>query len=699
MGKKNKRNKITEEIRPGIESSDDINVHDLLDPRNKDPRPAYLKLLGFSLVIAACTFFTFYPMLENEFTNWDDTIYLTENSDVRSISWSNIKEIFHPENKIMGVYTPLTILSYALDYHLYELNPKPYFRGNLFIHVFNTVLVFLLIYLLCNSLIIASFTALAFGIHPMHVESVAWITERKDVLFSFFFLAGLICYRHYIILNKLKPLYYFLAFLLFVLSVLAKPQAVAFPLVMVCIDILLTRKDYRTILIDKLPFLIVSLLVGVFTLRGLNPSSALNAEALGLSSGVAFSYVAIGQYLQNIFLPLKLSCYYPFPGSYSDINLIDFLMPLLGLSLYSVILFKVAHKRHIIFGGLFFIFNLVLVLHLLTINTSLAYDRFSYLPYIGIFYILGYGIYLGQTRLPRFRILFIILPIGFLVGMGVQTWNRTMVWKDSNTLWTNAIENYPSAALPFNGRGKAYYDKKNFNAALLDLTEAIKINPTYPEALNNRGLVFYETNYFEDALSDFDLAIQVKPYFAEAINNRGIIHNSMGNTNLSLIDFTRAIKLDENYVSAYNNRGNIYNFKGEYEKALADFNFSLTLDPLNAETYNNRGIAYYFKKEYNLAYADYDKAISLNSNYAEAYSNRGLVKYKQGQKQEALDDFNSAIRSDPNYAAAYYNRSMIFYENSNFTLALESAERAKVLGYDIPDEFIEALKIKVTEAD
>ncbi|MCH8903160.1 MAG: tetratricopeptide repeat protein [Bacteroidetes bacterium] len=670
MGKRNKKRKIAD-VGSGEDLQTKPKADDFLNPGNSESRSSNILILTLCAIIAVCTFLVYSPLLKNEFTNWDDPVYVTENNLIKSVSWTNIKNIFNTQNKILDVYNPLTILSYAIEYHFYELDPKPFFRDNLLIHVFNTVLVFLLIYLLCNSLIIAVFTALAFGIHPMHVESVAWITERKDVLFSFFFLLGLIFYRYYVIRNNLRFLFYMLTLLMFILSVLAKPQAVAFPLALLSIDLLIGRNyndgiistsyDWRkwrwSVLIEKLPFLLISIWVGIVTLGALNPTTIINGEVVGFGSRIFFSYVALGQYLGNVLVPLNLSNSYPVPNSFSEVGFLKIIIPAFLIGLYSLLLFKCTDKRHLIFGGLFFITNLIFVLHLLALNTSLAYDRFSYLPYIGIFYMLGYGIYLGYSKLPKYRILFIGAPLVFLVVMGVESSNRILVWRNSESLWTSAINNHPLLPIAFNGRGEYYYKQNQFDKAMLDFNEALRLKPTYPEAHYNQGLVYHDEKKNEQAYNSYSTAILQKEDFAKAYNNRGTINKILGRIEEGLKDYNQAIALDPDFFEAYNNRGNLSSDLGKYDEALADYNL----------------------------------AIQINPYLMASHVNRGRVYAEQGNFELAISDYTFALSNDPDIAEAYYNRSIAYYGLKNYELARDDVLSAQKLGMNVDRDYLQFL--------
>jgi len=219
------------------------------------------------IAILLVTYISFYPSIKNSFTNWDDPGYVTENPKITHLKSDGIEHFFSFSDFTVGNYHPLTMLSLALDYNSAKLSPARYHKVNVLFHLLNTFLVFLFIYRLSGKkIIVATIVAILFGIHPMHVESVSWVAGRKDVLFTFFFVAGLITYLRYLNKNKQKILFYFFTFILALLSLLCKPAAVTFPLVILLIDFYYKRKFDIKCLLEKIPFFIVSIIFGIISL-------------------------------------------------------------------------------------------------------------------------------------------------------------------------------------------------------------------------------------------------------------------------------------------------------------------------------------------------------------------------------------------------------------------------------------------------
>lgn len=533
------------------------------------------------IIISICsllviTFFSFLPSLRNGFTNYDDDLYVTENKAITDISLPNIKRIFTSFQ--LGLYKPLVMLSFALEYHFFKLNPFVYHFTNLTLHLINCLLVFWMIYLLCGSSGVAFITALLFGIHPLHVESVAWVTERKDVLYSFFFLWAAICYIYY--RKKESRRWYYLSLSAFMLSLLAKPVALILPFILLAFDFLQKRKGYKEALIEKVPYLALSAVFAVINIyaQHFDPSPR-PRQPLNLIDAFFSANYCIIFYLKKLFSPLKLSCIYSSPEKIGGFFPLQFYLSsgAVILLLFGLFLLR-KYNRKIIFGSLFFLVALLPALGIAPVFRGIAADRYTYIPYLGIFYIIGEGLaWLYRKKSALGALLKAALTVGLISVIGIfsfLTFNRTKVWKDSLTLWNNVLENYPEE--PY-----AYY---------------------------SRGVWYLKENKPELAISEFDRALQLKPGFIEARINRAIIYSRQGAFEQAILEYGRIIEASPRTFEAYNNRGNIYGRQGKFAQAIADFSAAIKINPWYANSYYNRAITYLSMKEYKKSLADFRKA-------------------------------------------------------------------------------------------
>jgi protein O-mannosyl-transferase len=621
------------------------------------------------LSIIFITTSVYFTSLNNQFTSWDDPGYITENPDIKTFNNDSLGSTFQKisSSYVMGNYHPLTMLSYCLDYNFFGLNPTAYHTTNLILHLFNALLVFCFIWLLSKQRWVAFITALLFAIHPMHVESVAWASERKDVLYSFFYLAGLCSYIFYLQTEKKKTIFYALTFLLFILAVLSKALAVSLPIAFFAIDYYLDRKINLRSILEKAPFIILSLVFGYI---------AIDAQESGIELGafiqydffdrILFTSYAILMYVWKLLLPFNLSCLYTYPELQDDVYpFIFYLAPLLLIAIGFLIYKLKILKKDILFGALFFIITIAFVLQILPVGGAIMADRYSYLPYIGLFFIIARSInYLLENKSEQIKnlktpsigvLIFFILMCCFL------TFQRAKAWHNTISLWSSAIKVYDGDALPYKVRGLEYYRTKQYGLAITDFNKAIELQKGSADAYNNRGLAYYEMQKYDAAINDFNMAIQLK----------------------------------SDYPDAHFNRGNCYFGIGNMEDAITDFTATIQVSPKSEKAYYNRGNAYYNLQKYDLAFQDFSTAITYDSTFALAYNNRGNIYLKYGAYAEGISNYSAAILYDPSFANAYMNRCKAFAALQKFQPALEDALKAKDLGYNVDPNYINAIQEQI----
>ena len=480
---------------------------------NKSPNPRTTLYICLILLVV---FGVFFPSLKNGFVNWDDDNYVVNNSSISSISLPNLKTIFG--SFFGGHYQPLTILSYLFNYQFFKLDPYYYHLTNLILHLFNSLLVFYLIYLLSRNTRISFLTAILFGIHPLHVESVAWVSERKDVLYSFFYLLSAITYLYYLT-REHKSRYYLFSLFLFLCSLLSKSMAVTLPLLFLLMDYYLKREPNKQLLLDKIPYFCLSLIFGIIAIFGVYSGNAVRSGShFNLLSMFSVASYAIVFYLGKLFLPIRLSCLYPYYNfeynpAYSIIVVI-----LLAL----IVALSVKYTRKLLFGVVLFLITLLPALQFIPNGDIIVADRYTYIPSIGIFFTLATLVcWLYSKKLNTLALTLVAIII---INLSFLTYNRCKVWKDGVSLWSDALSKYTHSAIIYNNRGLAYYKQGNLVQAISDYSRAIEIDPNHTHAYNNRGNVYVEQNNFAQAISDCTKAIEINPNYAEAYNNRGVAY-------------------------------------------------------------------------------------------------------------------------------------------------------------------------------
>ena len=524
----------------------------MIEQKRNKLREKRLIILGIILII---TFASFLPTLHSEFTNWDDISHLTENMAVRSF---NLKNIFTSTVDIG--YNPLIVLSFALEYHFFGLNPFIYHLDNLLLHLVITGLIFVFALQMGLSIRVAAFTSLLFGIHPMHVESVAWIAERKDVLYAVFYMWALCCYLQYLRDQKVRT--YLFTIVLGILSILAKPMALSLPLILFVCDWLQGRKFERKVFLEKIPHFmyIIPITWLTYSLNARGPEES-------LFEGVLIWIWSLTFYIQKFFLPITLVPLYPLPQPVSIYNL-HYALAICILLLLTIWIVRYRRNRWLIFAILFYFASIFFLLRYDNYDTVTVADRYMYLPSVGVCVFLGVlfdkmlsSLNRRAVVLKRFAQFCLIVLFSVLC---VKTYSQSKVWKNSVVLWTYVINKCP--------------DKTSKVTTL---------------AYTNRGIALGRQGKYDLAMDDFDKALETRAGFLTYIfNSRAIVHWIRGNHRLAIEDFNKVLAFDPNFSSTYNNRGMVLRDLGLYVLAMADFNKALELDPSCFRARNNRNQLY-----------------------------------------------------------------------------------------------------------
>jgi tetratricopeptide (TPR) repeat protein len=604
-------------------------------------------------LILLVTLISFTPVLKSDFVNWDDDVNVTLNPNVQKLSGESLKNMF--STTVIGGYTPLTTLSFAVETSLFGMKPGVYHFNNLLLHLLCTLLVFIFLKRLGASLFVVFVTTLLFGIHPMRVESVAWITERKDVLYSFFFLLSLISYLAFY--QQKKKVWYFLALLAFVFSLLSKIQAVALPLVLMLIDYYHEKRFTLRQLWNKTPFFILSLATGVAGILLLSREGSLETSSvMPFAQRIFIGTYSLIVYLVKAVVPYQLSAIYPNPET---LNFLFFASAVLVVLLVAAIYKSGKYRNDLVFGSLFFLANVIFMLQIVGAGQAFLADRFTYLAYIGLFYLIARA--LNPLWNGRWKPVLLGAGIVILAGFAFLTWNRAGVWKNSETLFTDVIRKYPDVAMAHNNLGLWYRDNNQNEKAVEAYTRAIAINPMGHLGYNNRGEVWFEMGKTEEALEDMNKAVSLNPDYSKAWSNRGALRGSRKEYDQALLDLDRAIGLDSGNLQAYINRLLVHYNLGNYEKAAEDATTCLSLSPGNADVMNQRGLCY-------------DK---LNRN------------------QEAMNDFIQSILLNPNKGSYYQNRSYLLTKMGDLKPALEDIRKARELGTRVNTAYVQMLELRV----
>ena len=499
--------------------------------------------------IIVVTFLLYIPVLSHAFTNWDDPSYVVENLALRDSLYDVLSQ------QVLGNWHPLTMLSLWLNFKLSDLNPTSYYFVNIVLHLANTYLVFKFIWQLSGEKRnVAFIVALFFAIHPMHVESVAWIAERKDVLYSFFFLLGLNQYLTYVKNQETKSLY--VTLLYFGLSLLSKPAAIVFPAVLLLLDYYYDRKNWTQNLKEKLFFVVLAIAFAAITYQIQAKEAIRSLEEHSIIDRFWFANYDIMMYVLKAVVPFSLSAVHPFPEK--PLSWIFMISPIAILALLTKLYFFRKEKT-VVFGILFFLINLILVIQIITIGQTVMSERYTYIPFIGLFFSLAY--YIDKQLLTKNNTQLgwaIIAVLGFYFSFTTYQYIKT--WKDPITMWTNVLSIYPKSEAAFYNRGTYYDNTKNFQLAFNDYNELLKINPKHVEGITKHGRYLARTGQFDKAHADFDLAQSLttdKEKLSIIIQNRAYTYFYAGNKPKAREVIQEAIqqydaKVDERFLQELN---------------------------------------------------------------------------------------------------------------------------------------------------
>jgi len=573
------------------------------------------------IVIIIITFIAYLPSINGDFLNWDDDIYILNNPSLTNLSIENLKSIF--SEFYYGLYNPLTNLSWAIDYSLGGLKPFIFHFHNIVLHLLNVVLIFILFkdYLIKNK-DIAIITASLFAIAPIHVESVAWITERKDVLYTAYYLISIIFYLKYI--DEKKNKYFLLAFISFVFSIFSKGMAASLPLLLIAIDYFKDRKLFNLkIILEKIPFLTISFIMGILNIFAQREFYGIRKDVYSISEQISFSSYSFVQYIIKSFIPYKLSAFYPYPENGTNSGLWLFIIPvviIIGVFIYSII----KNRKDIILGISFFVLNIIFVLQLFLHNTeAIISERYAYLSSIGIYLLFALMINYFKQKNKNENLLkysFIVLLLVF----SIMSFNRNKVWQNDLTLFLDTHEKQPNSYIITNNIGNTYLRNNDLKNAEIYFKKTITINPEYTSAYTNLANILLMQQEFDTSLYYYNKAIEY------SIENARV----------------------------YTDRANLFIQQKNYSNAISDCNKALNINSKFCRAFVIRAIVYCYTDSLNLARTDYNNVNELCPSeipkidiefdkYADYYNKLGIRSGKLGKLDSAIIFFNKSLKLKP----------------------------------------------------
>ena len=670
------------------------------------------------------------------FVNCDDPSQLTNNKHVLSVlTWKNLMWSFSSESPC----SPLTFIAYNLCHTIFGLKPGVYHVMSLILHIANSLLLFFVLNRMTGEFWKSAFVGTLFALHPMNVESVAWVAELNNVLSGLFFMLTLLTYKIYTEQTTWKR--YVLALLVFELGLLAKPVLMTLPFILFLLDLWPLKRikvesreesekawGFRTLgvpiprlILEKIPFMVLSLLSLASNLVGANKRMGLySPEIVPMSLRISNAIVSTLKYLGKLFWPHGLALNYPYPSMIPWWQVIGAGLVLILITI--LVLRAIFRSPYYLMGWLWFLGGLVPFLGIFQAGLwpEMA-DRYAYLTYIGIFMALTWGIPDLIVKWRCYRPIIITVGSGVILILMVLTWNQVGFWKNSETLFSHAIEVTKNNFAAYNNLGLALFDRGDIDGAIQNYRESMRIKPSYSKVYINLGVAFAEHKDTKSALVYYTKAIQIDPNNADAHTSLGSLLEGIGRTDEALMHFNEAIRINPNSSEAHNNLGNLLLHKGNYDEAVRQYSEALQINPHQAEVYNNLGTAFILKGNMKKAIEFYQKSLQEKSDYLDAienlknarinqksledllmkiqqstktdpvnptlYTKLGDVYRQLGEYDESIGQYQKAIAIQPNYVQAMYGLVLIYSNRQEYVKALDVLQKIRQLQPGNPEVY------------
>lgn len=587
------------------------------------------------IVLVALIVIVFGPLAKYDFVNVDDDLYTYKNRIVKEgltpggVAWA-FQAIYDAN------WFPLTWISYMVDVEIFGTGPGGHHAMNVLIHTLSTLLLFLVLRGMTGATWPSAMVAALFGVHPLHVESVAWISERKDVLSAFFWMLTLWAYWGYARSPGLAR--YVGVLLVYVLGLMSKSMVVTLPLVLLLLDYWPLRRvqtrvsvsqgagintapaTVKRLVLEKLPLLGLAITVCIVTFYGQARDGAVGTlEAYPVWTRVGNAVVAYASYLAKMFWPVKLAAFYPHPGAPPVWKFSAALVVLAAVSLAVL----VAARRHPygIVGWLWYLGTLVPVIGLVQVGNQSMADRYTYLPLVGVFIVIAWaGAELASSR-PYAKTLLASAGVAAIVALTATASAQVKHWRNSETLLLHAVAVTEQTWLAHNNLGNVYLREKRIDKAQEHYREALKIKPDYVNALSNMGISLYEQGKYDASISYYKKALGFQPFRLDVHANIAAAYSRSSQFDEAIMHYRRVLEHHPENEWAHYDIANVFVSKGETAKALEH----------------------------------YREAARIRPNYAEAHNGIGACLEKQGQLDDAMQAYREALRISPGYTEAREN--------------------------------------------
>jgi tetratricopeptide (TPR) repeat protein len=653
----------------------------------------------------------FWPVKNFRFLSLDDEDYVTDNPQVlNGLSFKGVIWAFttmHSSN-----WHPLTWLSHMLDAELYGLNPRGHHFTNLLFHLANALLLFLVFKRMTGMVWRSGFVALLFALHPLHVESVAWVAERKDVLSTFFWMLTMGAYLYYIHQVSLRR--YLLVFLSCALGLLSKPMLVTLPFVLLLLDYwplgrfqMASSRDIRIshiktwsnsangmpvllrLVWEKVPLFVLVIASCLLTVIAQQKGGAVTSlEALSLEVRMANALISYISYIGKMIWPSLLAIQYPYPERVLLWQITGAGLFLMGVS--ALVIREFRRRPYLVVGWLWYLGTLVPVIGLVQVGSQAMADRYTYIPLIGLFVMMVWGIpeYLAGWRYRR-----VVLPASatlVMVLLMILTRIQLQYWNDSLSLYKHSLDVTANNYLGHIGYGIALSKQGKEDEAIAHFNKALKIkirpgqlHPLFTDIHYNLGNALVRQGKYDEAIDHFAKVLMVKPDFAKAYNSWGVALSRQGKYQEAIEHYKDALKIKKDYAEAHNNMGVALFRLGEIQEAMTHYKNALRIMHSYADAHYNIGNLLAFQGKYEEGIAHFKEVLKVKPDDAEVHYNIGAAFTEQGKPREAIYHYSQALRIKPDFAQARFSLGLAYWMIGDRVSALEELRILKMNNPDL----------------
>jgi protein O-mannosyl-transferase len=642
--------------------------------------------LIITTALFCATFCVFLPCLRNDFSNFDDPVYITYNGHVHhGFTWSAIRWAFG--SFYAANWHPITWLSHIADCSMFGKQAWGHHLTNIVFHSANVVLLFLLFSHATGSIWRSAVVAIFFGVHPLHVESVAWVAERKDVLNAFFSLLTLLAYVHWTTdVDRRSKTWYLVSLLCYALSLGSKAMSVTLPVILLLLDFwplrrLQSRPAIKRAFVEKIPFAVFALAICVVTMAAQRSGGAIKAD-VPLWVRFANAAVSIARYLGKLFWPHNMIVFYPYVVPSSAV--IAWSTLLLTFVSVATLLWR-RSCPWLFVGWWWFVISLVPVIGLIQIGAQAMADRYTYWPSVGAFVAIVWGAARALENVRAPRPVVATLACLFVTGSAAGTMMQISFWRNSETLFNHALAIAPDNSLAHLNLGVALEERGALSEGLPHLRKAADLAPKDPETHLNLGMALDQSGDLVAAIYEFQIALRIKPDYAKAHANLAIVLQKQNNFQRAIDEYREALRLAPGSPEVHLGFGLALQQTGQIDTALSEFERAIKQDPSYAAAHSNRGIVLEKVGRLEESIAEYRTARKLDPKNADASLNLPVALFKADHVEEAIEQARELIKQRPDYPEAYFNLGGMLYSKSDFDGAIKAYQQALKLKPDYPD--------------